>query len=67
MVKGVKRTLPATPPERLYVLPEVIRNAPLKLRQAGFCDVLAKVVSDIDWQAGIAAVQSKLLRFAGRP
>ncbi len=50
-VKGVKRTLPATPPARLYVLPEVIQNAPLKLRQAGFCDVLAKVVSDIDWQA----------------
>jgi len=49
-VKGVKRTLPATPPRRLYVLPEVIQQAPLKLRQAGFCDVLAKVVSDIDWQ-----------------
>jgi len=28
----------------------VIQQAPLKLRQAGFCDVLAKVVSDIDWQ-----------------
>jgi glycerol-1-phosphate dehydrogenase [NAD(P)+] len=49
-VKGVKRTLPAAPPKRIYVLPEVIRSAPLKLRQAGFCDVLAKVVSDIDWQ-----------------
>ncbi|WP_321367879.1 iron-containing alcohol dehydrogenase [uncultured Desulfuromusa sp.] len=50
-VKGVKRTLPATPPQRIYVLPEVIQQAPLKLRQAGFCDVLAKVVSDIDWQS----------------
>lgn len=49
-VKGVKRTLPAVAPQRLYVLPEVIQHAPLKLRQAGFCDVLAKVVSDIDWQ-----------------
>jgi glycerol-1-phosphate dehydrogenase [NAD(P)+] len=49
-VKGVKRTLPAAPPQRIYVLPEVIQYAPLKLRQAGFCDVLAKVVSDIDWQ-----------------
>ena len=49
-VKGVKRTLPATPPQRIYALPEVIQQAPLKLRQAGFCDVLAKVVSDIDWQ-----------------
>lgn len=49
-VKGVKRTLPATPPQRIYARPEVIQNAPLKLRQAGFCDVLAKVVSDIDWQ-----------------
>jgi len=50
-VKGVKRTLPALPPQRLYTLPAVIQQAPLKLRQAGFCDVLAKVVSDIDWQA----------------
>ncbi len=49
-VKGVKRTLPAAPPRRIYVLPDVIQHAPLKLRQAGFCDVLAKVVSDIDWQ-----------------
>jgi glycerol-1-phosphate dehydrogenase [NAD(P)+] len=49
-VKGVKRTLPAAPPRRIYVLPQVIRHAPLKLRQAGFCDVLAKVVSDVDWQ-----------------
>jgi len=49
-VKGVKRTLPAMPPQRIYALPEVIQQAPLKLRQAGFCDVLAKVVSDIDWQ-----------------
>lgn len=48
-IKGVKRTLPATPPQRLYAMPEVIQQAPLKLRQAGFCDVLAKMVSDIDW------------------
>jgi len=49
-VKGVKRTLPAAPPARIYAVPEIIRNAPLKLRQSGFCDVLAKVVSDIDWR-----------------
>ncbi len=49
-VKGVKRTLPAAPPKRIYAKPSVIQQAPLKLRQAGFCDVLAKVVSDIDWQ-----------------
>lgn len=49
-VKGVKRTLPAAPPKRIYACPSVIQHAPLKLRQAGFCDVLAKVVSDIDWQ-----------------
>ena len=49
-VKGVKRTLPAVPPKRIYAKPSVIQQAPLKLRQAGFCDVLAKVVSDIDWQ-----------------
>ena len=49
-VKGVKQTLAAAPPKRIYVIPKVIQAAPLKLRQAGFCDVLAKVVSDIDWQ-----------------
>jgi len=49
-LKGVKRTLPAAPPKRIYVVPQEIQDAPLKLRQAGFCDVLAKVVSDIDWQ-----------------
>jgi len=49
-VKGVKRTLPALPPQFIYVDPRVIQNSPLKLRQAGFCDVLAKSVSDFDWQ-----------------
>ncbi len=49
-VKGVKRTLPALPPQFIYVDPQAIQNAPLKLRQAGFCDVLAKSVSDLDWQ-----------------
>jgi glycerol-1-phosphate dehydrogenase [NAD(P)+] len=49
-VKGVKRTLPAQPPQLIYADPEVIQNSPLELRQAGFCDVLAKSVSDFDWQ-----------------
>ena len=49
-VGGVKRTLPASPPKRIYADPEVIRSAPLKLIQAGYCDVMAKSVSDVDWQ-----------------
>ena len=49
-VKGVKRTLPAPPPPRIYVNPAVIKNSPPVLRQAGFCDILAKSVSDFDWQ-----------------
>lgn len=49
-IKGVKRTLPALPPQFIYVDPQVIQNCPLELRQAGFCDVLAKSVSDFDWQ-----------------
>jgi len=49
-VKGVKRTLPAPPPQFIYVDPRVIQSSPLELRQAGFCDVLAKSVSDFDWQ-----------------
>ncbi len=47
---GVKRTLPSAPPKAIYIQPEILRNAPLKLRQAGYCDVMAKSVSDVDWQ-----------------
>ncbi len=50
-IRGVKRTLPSRPPELLYVDPRVIQNSPLELRHAGFCDVLAKSVSDFDWHA----------------
>lgn len=50
-VRGVKRTLPAPPPLIIYVNPQVVQNAPLRLRQSGFCDVLAKSVSDIDWRS----------------
>jgi glycerol-1-phosphate dehydrogenase [NAD(P)+] len=49
-VKGVKRTLPAHPPQLVYADPQVLTASPLRLRQAGFCDVLAKSVSDFDWQ-----------------
>lgn len=49
-VEGVKRTMSVPPARFIYINPEVIRRAPLKLRQAGLCDVLAKSVSDIDWQ-----------------
>lgn len=49
-IKGVKRTLPSAPPQFIYVDPRVIRDSPLLLRQSGFCDVLAKSVSDFDWQ-----------------
>jgi glycerol-1-phosphate dehydrogenase [NAD(P)+] len=47
---GVKRTLPCPPPQVIYMDPVIICRAPLNLRQAGFGDVLAKSVSDIDWQ-----------------
>ena len=49
-VAGVKRTLSSPPPQFIYIHPETIRNSPLRLRQAGYCDVMAKSVSDIDWQ-----------------
>jgi glycerol-1-phosphate dehydrogenase [NAD(P)+] len=48
-IAGVKRTLPSPPPQFVYVHPEVIRMAPLQMRQAGFCDLMAKSVSDTDW------------------
>ena len=49
-VAGVKRTLPAPPPQNIYADPEVIRRAPARLIQAGYCDIMAKSVSDVDWQ-----------------
>lgn len=49
-VSGVKRTMPAPPPTAIFAHPDVITSAPAILRQAGYCDVLAKYVSDIDWQ-----------------
>lgn len=49
-IAGVKRTIPAKPPQFIYNDPEIICRAPLDLRQAGYCDVMAKSVSDIDWQ-----------------
>jgi glycerol-1-phosphate dehydrogenase [NAD(P)+] len=49
-VEGVKRTLPAPPPRFIYIDPDIIGGAPLKLIQSGYCDILAKSVSDVDWQ-----------------
>lgn len=49
-VNGVKMTLPAGPPKRIYARPEVIAAAPARLRSSGFCDLTAKFVSDTDWR-----------------
>ena len=49
-ISGVKRTLPSPPPQFVYAQPDVIHKAPPVLKQAGYCDFMAKAVSDIDWQ-----------------
>ena len=49
-ISGVKRTLPASPPVYVYADPAVISYAPGRLTQAGYCDIMAKSVSDVDWQ-----------------
>jgi glycerol-1-phosphate dehydrogenase [NAD(P)+] len=61
-VDGVKETLPAPTPQFIYVHPGVIEDAPLKLRQAGFCDMLAKGVSDYDWQTESLLFQGSYCR-----
>lgn len=66
-VAGVKRTLPAAPVGAVYADPKIFSAAPRKMRTAGFCDLLAKSVSDFDWRAaaffednGYCALPSRL-------
>jgi glycerol-1-phosphate dehydrogenase [NAD(P)+] len=48
-VDGVKRTLPARPPDTVICDLQTLVDAPRKLTQAGFADVLARSVSAGDW------------------
>ena len=63
-IDGVKRTLPSPPPRYVYVAPDVVRQAPPALIQAGYCDVMAKSVSDVDWQVEylLAATTARTIR-----
>ncbi len=48
-IEGVKRTLPASPPEVLICDLATLADAPRIMTQAGFADVLARGVSYGDW------------------
>lgn len=49
LVDGVKRTLPAAPPEAIVADLRVLAEAPAAMTRAGFGDVLARSVSYGDW------------------
>lgn len=49
---GVKRTYPSRYPNYVLSDIEILKNAPYKLTQAGFGDLLARYVSYADWYIG---------------
>jgi glycerol-1-phosphate dehydrogenase [NAD(P)+] len=71
-VHGVKRTLPARPPEAVVCDLPALAHAPLPMTQAGFGDVMARSVSYGDWflanglgmDDGFSDVPGRLLDYA---
>lgn len=49
-VDGVKNTFPAVPPEAIVADLSVLKEAPWKMIQAGFGDLLGKNTSLLDWK-----------------
>ncbi len=49
MDKGLKVTVPATPPRAIILDLDIIKDAPLAMNQAGLADLLSKPVSGADW------------------
>lgn len=54
VVGGLKSTFDATPPVAVHAAPEVLRSAPAELLQAGFGDVVGKIVALADWRLAAA-------------
>lgn len=50
-VRGLKRTLPCTPPIAVFANPEHVATAPQRMTAAGVADFLSKCSSSADWRA----------------
>jgi len=50
-VRGLKRTLPCTPPLGVFADPRVLATAPQRMTAAGVADFLSKCSSTTDWHA----------------
>jgi len=52
ILRGFKRTIPASSPEAVFADLDILQTAPRKLIAAGFGDLLGKYTSLADWQLG---------------
>lgn len=50
IIKGEKKTIPASAPEAIFADLDILINAPQSLVAAGFCDMLGKTTSLFDWK-----------------
>ncbi|RKY59903.1 MAG: hypothetical protein DRP94_02195 [Candidatus Latescibacterota bacterium] len=49
LTRGVKRTVPSSPPVGVSCDPEVVASAPGDMAPAGYADLRSKAVADLDW------------------
>ncbi|HIE03613.1 MAG TPA: iron-containing alcohol dehydrogenase [Candidatus Latescibacteria bacterium] len=49
LTRGVKRTVPSSPPVGVSGDPEVVTSAPGDMAPAGYADLRSKTVADVDW------------------
>ena len=49
LTRGVKRTVPSSPPVGVSCDPEVVASAPRDMAPAGYADLRSKAVADADW------------------
>ncbi|HSV32403.1 MAG TPA: sn-glycerol-1-phosphate dehydrogenase [Atribacteraceae bacterium] len=50
LVGGYKETLPASPPQAIFMDLAILCAAPLELIQSGFADLIGKITANADWE-----------------
>ncbi|MDP8244416.1 MAG: iron-containing alcohol dehydrogenase [Candidatus Hinthialibacter antarcticus] len=66
MDKGLKVTVPATPPRAIILDLDILKDAPLAMAQAGLADLLSKPVSGADWWVASRLGESEFNPLPGR-
>ncbi|MEZ0537413.1 iron-containing alcohol dehydrogenase [Caldicellulosiruptoraceae bacterium PP1] len=59
-IDGIKTTVPAKAPNRIFIYLPILKESPMELKRAGFGDLIGKITALLDWRISNILFDEKL-------